>query len=158
EQPEAFDKALARRGLPGQSEALLALDRRNRQAQTELQELQARRNEASREIGRLKGAGGDAAPLMAEVQAIKERMAALEEETRALDEELKQQLAGLPNVLADDVPDGPDESANVEIRRWGEPPAFDFEAKEHWQLGEALGLLDFEAAAKLSGSRFVVMK
>ena len=158
EQPEAFDRALARRGLDGQASALLALDRRNRQAQTELQELQARRNEASREIGRLKKEGGDAESLMAEVQAIKDRMAALEEETRSLDEELRQQLAGIPNLLAEDVPDGPDESANVELRRWGQPPALGFEAKEHWQLGEALGLLDFEAAARLSGARFVVMR
>ncbi|MEX0760401.1 MAG: serine--tRNA ligase, partial [Tistlia sp.] len=158
EQPEAFDRALARRGLAGQAEALLALDRRNRQAQTELQELQARRNEASREIGRLKREGGEAEPLMAEVQAIKERMAALEEETRSLEETLRQQLSGLPNVLAEDVPDGPDESANVELRSWGEKPAFDFDPKEHWELGEALGLLDFEAAARLSGARFVVMK
>ncbi|SMF14151.1 seryl-tRNA synthetase [Tistlia consotensis] len=158
EQPEAFDRALARRGLAGASSALLALDRQNRQAQTELQELQARRNEASREIGQLKKDGGDAESLMAEVQAIKERMAALETETGRLDETLKQQLAGFPNILADDVPDGPDETANVELRAWGEKPAFGFQPKEHWELGEALGLFDFEAAARLSGSRFVVMK
>ncbi len=158
EQPEDFDRALARRGLEGRSESLLALDRQNRQAQTELQELQARRNEASREIGRLKKEGGDAEAQMAEVQRIKERMAELEETTRRLDEELREALAGIPNVLADDVPDGADESANLEVRSWGEKPAFDFQAKEHWELGEALELLDFETAAKLSGSRFVVMK
>src|SRR5690606_35534062 len=99
EQQEAFDRALQRRGLAGQSEALLSLDRRNRQAQTELQELQARRNEASREVGRLKKEGGDADALMAKVQAIKELMAALEEEGRLLEQELRGQLAGLPNVL-----------------------------------------------------------
>ena len=158
EQPEDFDRALARRGLEGRSESLLALDRQNRQAQTELQELQARRNEASREIGRLKKEGGDAEAQMAEVQRIKERMAELEEQTRRLDEELRDALAGIPNILADDVPDGADESANVEVRSWGEKPAFEFQAREHWELGEALDLLDFETAAKLSGSRFVVMK
>ena len=158
EQPEDFDRALARRGLEGRSESLLALDRQNRQAQTELQELQARRNEASREIGRLKKEGGDAEAQMAEVQRIKERMAELEEQTRRLDEELRDALAGFPNILADDVPDGADESANVEVRSWGEKPAFEFQAREHWELGEALDLLDFETAAKLSGSRFVVMK
>src|SRR3546814_629293 len=116
-----------------------------------------RRNEVSKTVGAAKKRGEDAADLVAEVQVLKEKIAATEETERALGERLDRMLAVLPNLPGPDVPDGPDESANVELRRVGEPRAFDFAPKEHYELGEALGLMDFETAAKLSGARFVVL-
>lgn len=157
EAPEAFDRAMARRGLPPQAGPILALDERRRATQTELQQLQNRRNEASKEIGQAKRQGLDAQTLMDEVARIKERLAALEEEERRLSEGLNNLLSELPNAPAEDVPEGADETANVEIRRVGEPLRRNG-AKEHFDLGEALGLMDFATAAKLSGSRFVVLR
>lgn len=157
EAPEAFDRAMARRGLPPQAGPILALDERRRATQTELQQLQNRRNEASKEIGQAKRQGQDAQTLMDEVARIKERLAALEEEERRLSEGLNNLLSELPNAPAEDVPEGADETANVEIRRVGEPLRRNG-AKEHFDLGEALGLMDFATAAKLSGSRFVVLR
>jgi len=161
EAPEAFDRALERRFLEPQSARVLELDRRHREALTGLQEVQTRRNEASKAIGEAKRKGGDgeaAEALMAEVASLKDRMAELEAEERRLSEELEDLLSGLPNAPAEDVPDGEDESANVTLREVGDKPAFDFAPKQHFELGEALGLLDFETSAKLSGSRFVVMR
>ncbi len=158
ESPEAFDRALQRRGLAPASAEILDLDRRHREALTGLQEIQTRRNEASKKVGEAKRAGADAGELIAEVAGLKDRMAALEAEERELSAALQALLAGLPNAPADDVPDGPDESANVILREVGDKPAFDFEPKQHFELGEALGLLDFATAAKLSGSRFVVLR
>jgi seryl-tRNA synthetase len=156
EDPEALDRALARRGLPPLAAALHAQDVGVRALQTALQERQARRNALSKEIGRARGQGGDAAALVAEVAALKDQIQADEELLRVRQAELEQQLAGIPNLLADDVPDGADESANVELRRWGEPRRFDFAPKEHDDLGAALGM-DFTRAAKLSGARFVTL-
>jgi seryl-tRNA synthetase len=156
--PAAFDRALARRGLEASSSRLLAIDERRRRVQTELQTLQARRNEASKEIGRLKREGGDAEALVAEIARIKDRAPALEAEEKALAEELETALAGLPNPPADDVPDGRDETANACVRTVGERRNFAFSPKEHFDIGERLGLMDFEAAAKLSGARFVVLR
>jgi seryl-tRNA synthetase len=158
EAPQDFDAALARRGLQPVAAEILDLDGERRRVQTELQDLQARRNEASKQIGQKKRAGEDAAALMDEVAGLKDGMAAAEERERTLGERLDDLLAGLPNALDVDVPDGPDESANVEIRTHGAQPAFDFAPREHYELGEALGGLDFDAAAKLSGSRFVVLR
>jgi seryl-tRNA synthetase len=158
EAPREFDAALARRGLSPASESILALDAQRRHVQTALQEMQARRNEASKEIGKKKRAGEDAEALMAEVAQLKDKLAAAEEEERALGEKLEAALAGLPNALGPEVPDGPDESANELVRTHGREPQYNFEPKEHFELGEALGGLDFEAAAKLSGSRFVVIR
>jgi seryl-tRNA synthetase len=158
EAPREFDAALARRGLSPASESILALDAQRRHVQTALQEMQARRNEASKEIGKKKRAGEDAEALMAEVAQLKDKLAASEEEERALGEKLEAALAGLPNALGPEVPDGPDESANELVRTHGREPQYNFEPKEHFELGEALGGLDFEAAAKLSGSRFVVIR
>ncbi|CCG41063.1 serine--tRNA ligase [Magnetospirillum molischianum] len=155
--PEAFDAGLARRGLPPQSAAILELDARRRSAQTTVQDLQARRNEASKQIGQIKRQGGDCDALMAEVAALKERIPAIEDEERELGAEIETALASLPNLPDDSIPDGPDESANVEIRRWGTPRAFDFTPLDHDVLGEKLGM-DFDGAAKLSGARFVVLK
>ena len=156
--PAGFDAGLARRGLAPQAEALLALDARRRAAQTAFQEMQARRNEASKQIGLLKRQGGDASALLDEVAVLKERLPALEEEDRALGAEIESLLVSLPNLPDDAVPEGPDESANVEIRRWGTPRAFDFTPLDHDALGAQLGGMDFDAAARLSGARFVVMK
>jgi len=160
ENPKEFDRGMARRGLPPQSPALLELDSERRRLLAELQELQARRNAASKEIGRAMAAGERerAEELKREVAAIKGRMQELEEAARAKEEELRERLAALPNIPLDEVPDGEDENDNVEVRRVGEPPRFDFEPKQHFELGEALGLMDFERAARISGARFVVLR
>src|SRR5918996_6489728 len=135
---------------------LLERDAALRALQTELQEQQARRNALSKEIGRIRAQGGDAAASIAEVGSLKGALQAGEERVRALTEQLEAELAGVPNVLADDVPDGADETANVELRRWGEPRRFAFAPKEHDDLGARLGM-DFERAAKLAGARFVTL-
>ncbi len=158
EAPEAFDEGLRRRGLEPQSSNITALDAARREAVTALQAMQTRRNEASKAIGEAKRKGADADELVAEVAALKDTMAATEERERQLGGELDELLAGLPNTPAADVPDGPDESANRLERSFGEKPALDFDARQHFELGEALGLMDFEAAAKLSGSRFVLLR
>ena len=157
ENPESFDRGLARRGLEPMSPTVLDLDQRRRAAQTQLQEMQARRNEAAKEIGLAKREGRDAQPLMDEMAQLKERLPQVEEEEKALGADLDRLLATIPNLPADDVPEGPDETANVEIRRWGEPKAI-ANAKQHFELGEALGLMDFEAASRMSGARFTVLK
>jgi len=157
EQPDAFDAGLERRGLPPQASEILDLDAHRRAAQTEMQELQHRRNEASKLIGAAKKSGEDAAGLIAEVQTLKEGMATAEQQERDHAAALKAILEGLPNLPDPDVPDGEDEAQNLEVRTVGERPAIDGAPKEHFELGEALGLMDFEAAAKLSGSRFVVL-
>jgi len=122
-----------------------------------LQEIQARRNEASKEIGKAKREGRDAEALMAEVAGLKDRVQQIEEEERAAGATLDSFLVSLPNLPADDVPDGPDETANVELRRVGEPPRINT-ALEHFDLGEKLGMMDFSAGAKLSGARFTVLR
>ncbi len=156
--PDEFDRGLARRGLPPTAAPALDLDSRRRKVQTRLQELQTKRNEASKAIGEAKRRGDDAAAQMAEVTQVKDDMTAAETEERALAGELDGLLAGLPNAPAPEVPDGTDEKANVCLRTHGEAPNFDFEAREHYELGETLGMMDFAAAAKLSGARFVVMR
>ena len=156
--PDAFDQAMARRGLTPQSEGILGLDRRHRQAQTALQEMQQRRNEASKAIGEAKRRGEEAQALIDEVSRLKEAMPLKEEEARELAMELGGLLSSLPNAPGPDVPDGEDESTNEEVRRVGEPPAFDFAPRQHFELGEDLQGLDFEAAAALSGSRFVLLR
>lgn len=150
-----FDKAMARRGLDAQSPVILELDERRRGVQTHLQELQAKRNEESKKIGELKKAGGDAQSAMDAVAAIKGQMAELEEKERELAQALNDVMAGLPNIMADDVPDGADEDDNVEVHKWGTPK--DDKVPEHFEIGEALGMMDFETAAKMSGSRFVIL-
>jgi seryl-tRNA synthetase len=156
DQPDALDRALARRGVAPAAVALLERDAAIRALQTELQERQARRNALSREVGRLRARGGDADAAIAEVAELKLRLQADEDNLRERIAALEADLASLPNVLADDVPDGSDESANVELRRWGEPRAFDFAPKEHDEIGVPLGM-DFARAAKLAGARFVAL-
>jgi len=156
--PAAFDNGLKRRGLPPQSAEILALDARRRAAQTRLQEHQQRRNDVSRQVGAAKSKGQDATALMAEVAQLKDAMEAATAEEQAAAAELEQILAGIPNLPAADVPNGADADANVEIRRHGNPRNFPFTAKQHFDIGEKLGLMDFAAATKLAGSRFVVLK
>ena len=156
--PDTFDAGLRRRGLTALSAQLVALDGRRRTAQTRFQELQQKRNELSRQIGAGKKKGEDTSALEAEVVALKDGLAAAEAEEQAAAAEAEQLLAGLPNLPAADVPDGADEKANVELRRHGSPRNFAFTPKQHFEIGEALGLMDFEQAAVISGARFVVLK
>ncbi|MDX2224213.1 MAG: serine--tRNA ligase [Rhodospirillaceae bacterium] len=155
--PAALDAALARRGAPGRSGEILELDARHRAALTELQGLQTRRNEVSKQIGQVKAKGGDAAAQMAEVAAIKDRMAALEAEANQHGQYLRDVLLMIPNVPDAEVPDGRDETANVELRRVGAPRQFNFQPKDHADLGVGLGLMDFDQAAVISGARFSIL-
>ncbi|NJR77305.1 serine--tRNA ligase [Sphingomonas corticis] len=155
--PAAFDAALARRGLAPVSAEVLAIDERARALTTEVQALLARRNEASKEIGAARSRRDDPTDLMAEVAALKERLPELEAEQKAAAATLVDRLATIPNLPADDVPDGADESHNVELKRWGTPRTFAFAPKEHADLGPALGL-DFETGARLSGARFTFLR
>jgi len=157
ENPEAFDEGLKRRGLPPQAAELIAIDQRRREHVTRAQEIQAERNKIAKQIGELKAKGEDASEVIAKVSESKAAEAEAEEAARAIEAELTNLLEVIPNRPMDDVPVGADESANVEVRKWGEPPSFDFAPKEHYEIGEALCLMDFETAAKLAGSRFVLL-
>jgi seryl-tRNA synthetase len=158
--PQAFDAALRRRGLEPLSASLLAIDERRRAAILASEQAQARRNSASKEIGDAKKAKDDAraAKLMAEVAELKTTMPELEAATKAADEELAKELAAIPNLPLDEVPDGVDEHGNVQHHLFGAVRNYAFTPKPHDDLGGALGFMDFEAAAKLSGARFVVLK
>jgi seryl-tRNA synthetase len=178
--PTDLDKGLARRGFSlsaadmperyrehrSASNVILALDEDRRANTKALQDMQARRNAASKEIGKAKGKGGDPAKadaLMGEVAALKDKIASGEARERELNEQMKGLLAGIPNMLlpAPEVPDGKDETANKELRQWGSLRNFEkegFKPRQHFEIGEALGLMDFEAAAKISGARFTVLK
>jgi len=158
ESPDVFDAGLFRRGMTPQSGKVLELDAARRKVQTKLQDMLKQRNEASRAVGEKKGKGEDAEGLIREVQGLKDRIGEAETEDRRLGEELDGLLAGLPNLPGPDVPDGEDEYDNVEVRRHGEPVRFDFPTKEHFDLGEDLGLMSFDLAAKMSGARFVVLR
>jgi seryl-tRNA synthetase len=161
--PDAFVAGLKNRGFEAPRDLLtqiLSLDEQRRGTIQHLQEAQGRRNAASKEIGKAKASKDEAAAerLMDEVAALKSTIQAGEADEKRLDDELRTLLANIPNMPAADVPIGPDEKANVELRKVGTPPKFDFAPKQHFELGEALGLMDFETAAKLSGARFVVLK
>jgi seryl-tRNA synthetase len=156
--PDAFDDGLRRRGLEPQAQALIERDAARRKALTAAQEIQARRNALSREIGALKARGADATHIIEQVAQEKAVQIEAEAVANRLEAELDAALAELPNLPAEDVPHGPDESANRPERVVGVVPKFDFEAKEHFEIGEALGLMDFEQAAKISGARFVILK
>lgn len=157
ENPDRFDAGLARRGLAPQAAALLAIDERARALTTEVQSVLARRNEASKAIGAAKARRDDPTDLMAEVAELKERLPQLEAEQKAIALELTERLSTIPNLPADDVPFGSDESGNVEVKRWGTPRTFDFTAREHADIGPALGL-DFETGTRLSGARFTFLR
>ena len=157
ENPEAFDAALAARGLAPLASDVLARDEAARANRTALQEMQNRRNALSKQIGAAKSKGEDADALIAEVGRLKGALREGEKVERTLSGALRETLSGLPNRPETDVPVGPDEDSNVEVRRHGEPTKCDFAPREHFEIGEALGLMDFEAASKISGARFVVL-
>ena len=158
--PAAFDRALARRGLPAEAAKLIEIDERRRAAIGKAEAAQARRNAASKDIGAAKKSNEEEAAqkLLAEVAALKSAIPALEAEEKKLSQELEDALAQIPNLPADDVPDGTDASHNVEHHHFGAKRNYGFGPKQHFELGEALGQMDFETAAKLSGARFVVLK
>ena len=156
--PAAFDAAMARRGLAAVSPEILAKDTERRAALTALQEKQARRNALSREVGQGRRTGADTSALEAEATALRGETESLEKQAASLDDDIRRLLEGLPNLLDADVPDGPDETANVVLKQQGAPRDLGFEPKQHFELGEALGMMDFATAAKLAGSRFVVLR
>jgi len=157
--PATFDKALGRRGVDPQSESLLALDDLRRQKILQAETALAERNAASRDVGKAKAGGDEVAfeQLRKIVAAKKQEVADLEVQAKVQDEALTAVLLGIPNTPLADVPNGLSEDDNVEVAKWGTPAAVDFKPKDHHELGEALGLLDFQAAAKLSGTRFSVL-
>jgi len=158
--PDAFDRALARRGLAPESRRLMALDEERRAAIQKLEAVQARRNTASKDIGEAKRNKDDekAKALMSEVATLKESMAAMEAQEKAASEELNKALAQIPNLPLDEVPEGKSADDNVEHHRFGARRDYAFAPKQHFDLGETLGQMDFDTAAKLSGARFVVLK
>lgn len=158
--PEAFDAGLKRRGIAPLAEEILEKDAALRGLVTRLQQAQARRNEASKQIGQAKSKKDEVAAqtFMNEVAGLKEEIQQGEEEERTLTKALEDILAAIPNLPSADVPDGADEASNVELRRVGEPPRKNFTPQEHFDLGETLGQMDFETAARMSGARFVVLK
>jgi seryl-tRNA synthetase len=170
EHPEDARRALARRHTDGPLDEVLGVDAEWRRVLTEVEGLRAERNAISKEIGELsrlaktadtkeaKHAEHRRSDLVARSSHVGDRLAALEEQVRELEGQLRALLLEIPNIPADDVPDGPDESGNVIVRQSGEPQTFDFEPKPHWEIGEALDIIDLESGAKLSGARFVVLK
>jgi seryl-tRNA synthetase len=148
---------LARRGYPFDATAYLALEERRKALQVDTENLQGERNSHSKAIGQAKAKGEDVAPLLAAVADLGDRLTHSQANLQAVQATLRDIELNLPNLLYDDVPEGRDETHNVEVRRWGEPPAFTFEPRDHIDLGEALGLLDFDAASKISGARFTVL-
>ncbi len=160
ENPEAFDEALAKRSAESQSSRILALDEERRQHISKVQVAQERRNAASKEIGKAMAAKDmeTADKLKSEVAELKVFLSEAENKERELDQQLNGILSSLPNIPMEDVPLGSDESDNVEVRNIGGKPNFSFKPKEHYELGEALGLMDFERAAKMSGARFTILK
>ena len=156
--PDAVARNLARRGYLLDVAALRALEDKRKPWQVEVDRLRAERNANARAVGAAKSRAENAAPLIARSESLAAELTRAEAELAAVQEELEQWQLGLPNLLHDSVPDGNEESANAEVRRWGEPRAFPFQARDHAEIGERLGGLDFEAAARLSGARFVVMR
>ena len=156
--PDAVAKNLARRGFTLDVEALRKLDERRKIAQVQNDQLRSERNAHAKAVGMAKGRGEDIAPLIAKGDELTRNLAAVDKQLADIQAELDELVARLPNLLHESVPDGRDETGNVEVRRFGTPRKFDFEPKDHVALGEALGGLDFEAASKMSGARFVVMR
>ncbi|MFT7144572.1 MAG: seryl-tRNA synthetase [Alphaproteobacteria bacterium] len=154
ENTETVDKVMMMRGAKPVSETLIAMDSGRREVMAKLQELQSKRNSLSKEIGQAKSTGADAAPLFEKMKDVGPKVKELEEKERHIQAEMKTFVEALPNILDADVPIGKDEDDNVEVRKWGKPKTFNFEPQPHYELGEKLGQLDFETAAKISGSRF----
>ncbi|HKK13570.1 MAG TPA: serine--tRNA ligase [Gammaproteobacteria bacterium] len=157
-EPQTVADALARRGYRLDLARFQSLEGRRKELQVRAQQLQAERNSRSKAIGKAKAAGEDIEPLLAQVSGLGEQLKEAEQELESVQQGLNALLLDMPNTPDASVPDGQDESHNVEVRRWGEPPAFDFAPKDHVDLGEALGMLDLETAAKIAGARFAVMR
>ena len=155
-QLDAIAGRLATRGFVLDVEAFRELDARRRAILTESEQLKAQRNSESLEIGKLKKGGADTSAQQQKVREIGDRIAGLEDQVKTLEEEFRLQLSSIPNVPHDSVPVGRSEADNVEVKKWGEPPKFSFEAKAHWDLGPELGVLDLDRAAKVTGARFAV--
>ena len=149
---------LARRGFEFDADAYLALEERRKAIQVETEKLQSERNSSAKSIGKAKAQGEDIAPLLAAVKDLGDRLEASEASLQGIQERLRDIELGLPNLLSDDVPTGDSEEDNTEVRTWGEPTQLGFAARDHIEIGEGLGQLDFESASKISGARFVVMK
>lgn len=158
ENPEAFDRALISRGLEPQSALIIKFDEERRKAIHNLQEVQNQRNQVAKSIGELKRRGMDVEPFLEEANRIAALLGHSEEDFKEHDESFKEVLEILPNIPAPDVPIGASEKDNQVVHVWGEKPSFSFEPKQHFELGETMGLMNFEEAAKLSGSRFVILK
>ncbi len=156
--PNVVRDAMAKKNVELDLDRLLALDEQRRALLTEVEQLKAQRNTVSEEVGKLKKAGQDATLVITEMRQVGDRIKVLDDEVRTVTEELDQLLLTVPNIPDSDVPVGADESANVEISRWGTPRAFGFEPKPHWEIGTDLDILDFERAAKATGTRFVYFK
>ncbi len=157
EHPDDFDAALKRRNLTPMAAEIVSIDTSRRTLQAKIQDMQSRRNQASKDIGGIKARGGDASDLISEVNEIKAKIPQLEADETALAKELERHLLELPNILDSSVPDGIDEASNALIRTVGELPNFSFKVKDHVAIGEGLGQMDFALGAKLAGARFVVL-
>ncbi|MDH5394360.1 MAG: serine--tRNA ligase, partial [Gammaproteobacteria bacterium] len=155
---ETVAAKLKRRGYVLDTNAFAALEAKRKELQIKAENLQSERNTKSKGIGKAKAAGEDVAPLLAEVSSLGEKLDKAKAENEAVQHEVQQLIMGIPNLPDDSVPDGLKEEDNLEIRKWGEPTKLDFEAKDHVELGAPNDWLDFETAAKLTGSRFVVMR
>ncbi len=158
ENPEVYDKALKNRGLEPVTQQIIALDEARRKAIQIVQDMQNRRNILAKEIGEVKRQGGEAGTLMKEASHLRETLAQEEENIKTREEDLRKIVDILPNVPAADVPIGAGPDENKVVRLWGEKPSFPFEPQQHFDLGEAMGLMNFEEAAKISGARFAVLK
>ncbi len=156
--PEQFDELLKHRGLSPMADRILQLDKQHRQILTDLQTYQSQRNTIAKAFGDAKRNGESTDSIALESEKIKQHIGILEETSREEEHKLHDILASIPNLPADDTPVGSDEHANVEVSKWGTPKTFSFTPKQHYELGESLGLMDFETASKLSGARFVLLK
>lgn len=155
---EELASRLAKRGHVLDVAAISQLESRRKLLQTRMQDLQNQRNEQSKQIGLAKARGGDIQPLLQQVANIGDAIKAAEEETKLVQDELAAIYMSVPNIPHESCPEGKDENGNLEVRRWGQPRVFEFEPKDHAELGQALGMMDFEVATKITGSRFVVLR
>jgi seryl-tRNA synthetase len=158
ENPEAVKQAVANKNEKADVDAIMALDKDRRALLTQVEEARSKRNAASKEIGRIKQSGGDASDILKQMQVLADEMKAGEARLSELDKELEGLLLTIPNLPHESVPVGRDESDNQQINEWGKAPSFDFEPKNHWDIGENLDILNFEQAAKVAGARFVIYR
>jgi len=155
--PEAVKAGMAKRGNSITPDRVIELEGRRKEIINEVEQMKAQKNAVSKEVGRIKKEGGDAEAIMAEMRELGDKITALDEELKAVMEDIRTELLSIPNIPHESVPEGTDDSCNVEIRRWGEPPVIE-NPKAHWDIGEELDILDVERAGKIAGSRFTVYK